>query len=125
EPTKSYLKVGLIGRPDDRQRRPSVNVALVIDRSGSMSGEKIEHAKQAAMMFIDRLDPNDIISVIAYDSVVEVVIPATKITDREELRSKIMALEAGGNTALFAGVSKGAAEIRKFKDMDMASRMIL
>lgn len=121
----SYLKIGLVGVPEKDAVRAPVNVALVIDRSGSMSGDKIVHAKQAAMMFLDRLAPDDIISVVAYNQNVEVLIPATKITDREELRRRINALQAGGSTALFAGVSKGAAELRKFHNADTVSRVVL
>src|SRR5262245_66477537 len=63
----TYLKVSLTGYPvDDRERRTPVNVALVLDKSGSMSGEKIRRAKDAAMMAIDRLHSNDIVSVVAY-----------------------------------------------------------
>jgi Ca-activated chloride channel family protein len=90
-----------------------------------MTGDKLRKAKDAAIASIDRLGPNDIVSVIAYDDTVEVLVPATKISDRRTLRTAIERLSAGGNTALFAGVSKGAAEARKFLDRQRVNRIIL
>ncbi|HEX4997318.1 MAG TPA: VWA domain-containing protein, partial [Terriglobia bacterium] len=122
----NYLRVGLTGIPiDESGRRTPVNVAIVLDKSGSMSGEKLRKAKDAAFASIDRLAPNDIVSVIAYDHTVEVLVPATKVSDRFAIRQAIERLTAGGNTALFAGVSKGAAEARKFLDRQRVNRIIL
>jgi Ca-activated chloride channel family protein len=121
----TYLRVGLTGLPINASRRTAVNVAIVLDKSGSMTGEKLRKAKDAALASIDRLGPNDILSVIAYDNTVEVLVPATKITDRQALRTAIDRLTAGGSTALFAGVSKGAAEVRKFLDRQRVNRIIL
>jgi len=122
----SYIRVGLTGIPiNDTGRRTAVNVAIVLDKSGSMTGEKLRKAKDAAFASIDRLGPNDIVSVIAYDQTVDVLVPATKVSDRQTLRASIEKLSAGGSTALFAGVSKGAAEVRKFLDRQRVNRIIL
>lgn len=122
----AYVRVELEGfEYKDDSERPPVNLALVLDKSGSMQGEKLAKAKEAAIMVIDRLRPDDIISVVAYDSQVTVLVPATKVSDRESIRSAIRDLAAGSNTALFAGVSKGAAEVRKFIKEERVNRVIL
>lgn len=123
---ENYLRIALTGfeLPSEKERQP-VNVCIVIDKSGSMQGTKIKQARKAALQALDRLGKNDIISVVTYDTSVSVVVPATKATDKAELRSKINSIQAGGNTALFAGVSKGAAEIRKFLDEKRVNRVIL
>jgi Ca-activated chloride channel family protein len=122
----NYLRVSLTGVPiNEPARRTPVNVAIVLDKSGSMSGDKLRKAKEAAFASIDRLSANDIVSVIAYDHTVEVLVPATKVSDRFGIRQSIERLTAGGNTALFAGVSKGAAEARKFLDRQRVNRIIL
>jgi Ca-activated chloride channel family protein len=122
----AYLRVGLTGCAlDAEQQRAPVNIALVIDKSGSMSGEKIEKAKEAAIMAICRLNYNDIISVVLYDSTVNVLIPATKVSDKENIFQTIRDIKANGSTALFAGVSKGAEEMRKFLTSNRVNRMVL
>ncbi|WP_339908616.1 vWA domain-containing protein [Symmachiella dynata] len=122
----AYLKVGLTGfKFQSDKERPSVNVALVLDKSGSMKGEKINRAREAAISAIERLNENDIVSVITYDATVNVLVPATKLTDKKQIIEKIKSIGAGGSTALFAGVSKGAGELRKFLDSERVNRIIL
>ncbi len=122
----TWLRVGVTGfeMKTDKERAP-VNIAIVLDKSGSMSGEKIAKARQAAMGAIDRLGPNDIVTVVTYDTTVNVLVPATKLTDKEYVKKAIAGVSSGGGTALFAGVSKGAAEIRKFLDKERVNRIIL
>lgn len=123
---KTYVKVGLTGfRRARQEKRAPVNVAIVLDKSGSMQGEKIAKAKEAAIVAIQRLGRNDIVSVVAYDSTVRVIVPATKLTDKSNVIREIHKIGAGGSTALFAGVSKGADEIRKFIDKNRVNRVIL
>ncbi len=122
---KAYVKIALTGHETDRGRRAPVNVAIVLDRSGSMSGRKIEEAKRAAIMAIDRLRDDDIVSVITYQSTVDVLVPATKLRDRTAIRRAIRGIHAGGSTALFAGVSKGAGELRKFLDRNRVNTLLL
>lgn len=122
----NYLRVALTGLPvKGAARRTPVNVAIVLDKSGSMLGEKLRRAKDAAIASIDRLGPDDIVSVIAYDHTVEVLVPATKVSDRALIHAAIEQLTATGNTALFAGVAKGAGEVRKFLDRQRVNRIIL
>jgi Ca-activated chloride channel family protein len=122
----AYLKVGLTGVPlAVAEKRAPINVALVLDRSGSMSGEKIRKAKEAAILAIHQLGPDDIVSVVAYNHSVTVLVPATKVSDKHTIYSAIDRLHAGGTTALFAGVSKGAHEVRKFLSEDRVNRVIL
>lgn len=124
--TKNYLKIGLTGfEPQGQRHRSPVNLAIVLDRSSSMAGAKIERAKEAALMVVDRLDSNDILSVVSYDSTVEVLVPATKVRDREAIAERIRRLQPRGSTALFAGVSRGIEEVRKFLDERRVNRVIL
>jgi len=126
QPQKAYLKISLTGFELERpEERAPVNIALVLDKSGSMSGEKIVRAREAARMAVDRLGSRDIVSVVTYDSTVRVIVPATRASDRETIYRALDDVEASGNTALFAGVSKGAAELRKFLDRERVNRVIL
>ena len=121
---KAYVRIALTGLDVKRMRAP-VNAAIVLDQSGSMSGRKIEEAKRAAIMAIDQLRDDDIVSVVTYQSTVDVLVPATKLYDREAIRRAIRSIRAGGKTALFAGVSKGARELEKFLDRNRVNTLLL
>lgn len=122
----AFLKIGLTGGELARKtERAPVNLAIVLDRSSSMSGDKIEKAKEAAAMVLDRLSSKDIVSIITYDSGVDVLVPATKVAEVESIKARIRAIQPRGSTALFAGVSKGIQEVRKFLDKNRVNRVIL
>jgi len=123
----AYLRVGLTGfhLPTTKEPLVPVNLALVIDKSSSMQGEKIYQAKRAAMTTVSRLRPTDMIALIAYDHQAKILLPATKAQDRETIMKAIQTLSAGGQTALFDGIEKGANEIRKCWQRHQINRMIL
>lgn len=110
--------------PSYIQRQP-VNLSIVLDKSGSMNGEKIKYARAAAIEAVQRLGNADIFSLVVYDSNVHTVIPAQYVRNIDRIISKIQRIYAGGSTALFGGVSQGASEIRKHIGSEYIHRLIL
>ena len=110
-------------RPDTR---PPVNLAIVIDRSGSMEGDKIARAREAALEALGRLAPDDVLSVVTYDTDVQTIVPAQCVGNGRSIAAAIRGIRVGGSTALFAGVSQGASEVRKhIEDRRYIHRVIL
>jgi len=122
----NFLRIGLNGcAPQRSADRTPVNVAFVIDRSGSMSGERIAQARGAAVMAIKRLDDKDIASLVIFDDRVDIPVPAQKVADHGYFVDRILQVAARGNTAIHAGVNAGADEVRKFKDPQRLNRVVL
>jgi len=92
--------------PASRDRVP-LNLSLVLDRSGSMHGEKLHAARQAAAMLVRRLSPDDTVSVVAFDDGVDVVAPPATGQDQEHLPGLIASIGLGGSTNLSGGWLRG------------------
>ena len=95
-----------------RGRQPSVALALVIDKSGSMSGTKMEMAKEAAARSIRLLRPDDRAAVLAFDSVPQWVAPLTPLSEREYLEESIGRIYAGGGTEVYPALAAAFAGLR-------------
>ena len=123
---RAIVKVTLDAPPPPQTReRPAVNLAIVLDRSGSMAGDKLNKAKEAAIEALRRLSPQDIFSLVVYDHNVRTIVPAQSAGNVEWIEGRIRNIRSGGNTALFGGVSQGAAEVRKNIGSHYVHRVIL
>ncbi len=102
-----------------------LNLAVVLDRSGSMTGAKIEKAKQAAMQLVDHLRPDDVFSLVIFSDAARVIVPAQHVEDKDALKEKIENIEAQGSTALYAGVKMGADQMDEYLSSKRINRIIL
>ena len=122
-----YLRISLEGLAlaNDR-KRAAANVGLVIDKSGSMEDDnKIGKARDGATMALERLNEDDVASVVTFNHDVDVLLPAQHVTDHGRISRIIQRLEAGGNTALYAGTEEGIRQISKYLDRGRVNRLIL
>lgn len=123
---KVYLRLSLKSAPiANREWRSPVNVALVLDRSGSMKGKRIAAAKEAASEALQRLAADDVVALVAYNHQVDVLQRAARLGDDHGLKSKINGLDATGRTALHAGVVTGADQVKRYLAANRVNRVIL
>jgi len=122
-----FVKVGLEGlRVPVMPERIPLNVAVVLDKSGSMgSDRKMENAKRGAMEIVERLGRDDTISLVVYDNHPRVLIPAQSVKNKGALIETISSVFSGGSTALHGGVMLAAAEVRRNISWRYINRVIL
>lgn len=107
-------------------KRIPLNIAIVLDRSGSMeSEERLHNAKIAINYLIDHLTEDDICSIIIYDHVAEIIHGASKVTDKEYLKKKINHIQPGGHTNIGQGLQLGYQEAKLGYSPDKLNRVIL
>lgn len=122
---KTYLRIDLEGLRHKEIERTPVNIAIVIDKSGSMSGSKIEQAKEAAIMAVERLNHDDHVAIVTYSDRVNVLIPATRVRDHRTLKDRIRDIRSSGRTALYAGTKQGVEELEEYLSHNRVNRVIL
>jgi Ca-activated chloride channel family protein len=96
--------------PPTNTPRPPATLQVVLDRSGSMRGDRLQAATDAMCALVDRLSPTDNFGVVAFDHEVDVVVPAGLLTDRAAAKSTLVALTARRRTDLSGGYLRGLQE---------------
>ncbi|MDR0392213.1 MAG: VWA domain-containing protein [Planctomycetaceae bacterium] len=96
---------------DDEQEKPTMAISLVIDRSGSMSGEKIKIAQAAAKSAVELLSADDVISIIAYDAIPHVLVPSQKVTSQSAIYAVINSLTSGGGTSIYPALQESYEQL--------------
>ena len=112
-PIEEILPVKL--KAPDQEEFQSSALALVIDRSGSMAGQKIEICKAAAVASAELLTNKDSIGVYAFDSQVHEVVPMTKVTSISTIASQIALIGSGGGTNAYPGMVRAREELNRVK----------
>ena len=109
------------------KKRKRMNLSVVIDRSGSMSDQrKMEYAKKAFVSLVDQLQSNDILSIVIYDDVVEVIRRAQKIgNDKQSIKRLIDEVYPRGSTNLGGGLVEGLRQSEKYAGKEFVNRVVL
>ena len=111
--------------PEIELERPALNIGLVIDRSGSMQGQKMEYARQAACYAVEQLLPTDRVSVTIYDDQVETLIASTPAANKANIIHQIKRIHSRGSTALHAGWVQGGIQVSQHLNPEYLNRVIL
>ncbi|MGB3308282.1 MAG: VWA domain-containing protein [Nodosilinea sp.] len=105
--------------------RLPLNLSLAIDRSGSMRGQKMHYAREAARFAIENLLPCDRISVVLFDDRIETLVPSTLATDKHALLEQVRHVHSRGSTALHAGWVEGGVQVSQYLNPAQLNRVIV
>ena len=123
----SIIQIRIVA-PDDYPvpDRPPLNLALVLDKSGSMGDEgKMDYVRQAAHMLVNRMGPEDRLTIVTYNNQVRVPISARRVRNRQYFHRIIDGIYPGGRTFLSGGLEEGFRQARKYRKKGYVSRVIL
>lgn len=105
-------------------RRP-LNLSLVIDRSGSMAGDKIDYTRQAAQFLVQHLSSQDILSIVLYNDKVETLLPPEPVERKDVINQRIATIKPSGTTNLSGGWLEGCKWVAENANQDALNRVIL
>jgi len=113
--------------PGLQTSQPDLQIAVLVDRSGSMSGDRIETAREGAKRALGYLDDDDVLTVIGFNSSADVALEATRFGDaeRDDVESATDDLTAGGGTDIHGGLELATEELRDLPEDDDTVRRIL
>jgi uncharacterized protein YegL len=102
-----------------------LNLCLVIDRSTSMQGARMEHVKEAAYQIIGGLQDDDALAVVTFNDWADVVLPSQMNVSHTHAKAKISTMSASGGTEILKGIQAGLTEVRKHHSKQVTSHVIL
>lgn len=106
------LDIGAKSRSNKPVQHP-LNLALVLDRSKSMNGERMDMVKENAIQLLRQLNENDIISIVTFSDRAEILVTPSRMSDLHLIESKISRIQTGGSTEIFQGLSAGVSQVRQ------------
>jgi Ca-activated chloride channel family protein len=127
KPGKLWAIIKLSSGPKQQgaAERLPLNVGVVLDRSGSMSGRPLDYVRQAAKFLVEQVGANDVLSLTVFDSQVDVVFPAQRVTNKDMLKKAVDSISAGGSTNLSGGLLRGYEEALKECRSEQVNRVLL
>jgi Ca-activated chloride channel homolog len=126
EPQMLYFILELEAPAEARETpSPPLNVCLVLDRSTSMQGEKMDMVKATAIQVLRNLRSQDILSVVTFSDRAEVIIPASYHQEKTRLEARVQMIQASGATEIYQGLEAGAKEVMRSLDSNRINHIIL
>lgn len=123
--SQRQLAISVSATTSDQDSSVPLNLCLILDHSGSMSGRPLETVKQAAGQLLDRLKPGDRFCAIAFDHKAKVLVPNQIVEDPASIKRQIERLRPAGGTAIDEGIKLGIEELGKGKKEAISQAFLL
>ncbi len=123
--TQRQLSISVAAIAENLDRRVPLNLCLILDRSGSMNGQPLETVKRAANNIVDRLNPEDRLSVVVFDHHAKVLISNQVLDKPERIKQQINRINADGGTSIDEGLRLGIEELAKGKKETISQAFLL
>ena len=120
-----YALLEIAPSPHIEVRRPPLNLCLVLDRSTSMQGLRLQRVKEATNYIIDYLDDDDTLSLVTFSDRAEVVLPGQCLVDRVRAKAQVSAIRSSGGTEIFQGLRAGLRELERVRGSNTVNHLIL
>jgi Ca-activated chloride channel homolog len=104
---------------------PPLNICLVLDRSTSMKGDRLDVVKATAIQLLRRMRSQDVLSIVSFSDRAEVIVPASFGLDKKQQEGKVQAIQASGATEIYKGLEAGLQEIQRALDPARVNHIIL
>jgi len=109
---------------EPHQRRP-LNLSIVIDRSGSMIGQPLKQAINAARLLVEQLTTEDILSIVVYDDQVDTIFEPQLVKNKDIIYTILSKIKAGGCTNLSGGWLRGCEHVQTHQVSNKINRVLL
>ncbi len=123
--SRTHVMANVVGMGGVMTARMPLNLCLVLDRSGSMEGAPMEFMKKACAYVVDLLEPNDVLSIVAFEETAQLVMPARKVVNKTLVKDHINRLEVGNTTNIFDAIAMGAGQVASVGSKGYVNRVLL
>ncbi len=113
EPQLIYALLDLSSHHAGEKPNPPINACLIVDRSTSMQGERMDTVKTAAIEMTRQLRTQDLLSIVAFSDRAEVMVRADRNKKQNLVETQIRMMQASGGTEIFQGLNAGFSELRR------------
>lgn len=120
-----YLLINLVPPNHKKEAQRPLNIGLIIDRSTSMQGQRLDHVKTAVRHIVDKLAANDKLTLVSFSDRATLDVPTDSALQARAIMAKVQGIQAAGGTEIFQGLSVGYQAIQQQPLQSYTNHLIL
>ena len=120
-----YVMAELSASDEIETQRLPLNLCLVLDRSTSMKGGRLQQVKEAARFIVEQMEPADVLTLVSFSDRANLVLQGTRGIDKAAARAAINSIQSGGGTEILQGLQLGLKQTKEWHNEEGISHLIL